>query len=164
MRGEVLEWRGFAVLLAHEQHWDEWREDDGGCGEAQFVDRSERRQSIAEHAVADLVVVLREHHELLAVARLWRRTVFASAVRRVLAGVEIAGGQRSREIAGAAEADVVAIAFAGEERMQRVMKIVAPLRIEAEAEVVFRRDDAGGGELALRERVDAAAEDFCAFA
>jgi len=61
------------------------------------------REAVAEDAVADLVVVLREDDELLAVARLRRRAVSASEVRRVLAGVEIAGGERAGEIARAAE-------------------------------------------------------------
>jgi len=60
---------------------------------------------------ADLVVVLREDDELLAVARLRRPRRICVRVRRVLAGVEIAGGERAGEIARAAEAGVVAVAF-----------------------------------------------------
>src|SRR5207248_6420611 len=78
--------------------------------------------------------------------------------RRVLADVEVAGGEHAREVADAAEAAVVAVLLAGEQRVQRVVEVVAPLRVEAEAEVSRGGDDARVVEIALRDRPDAAPE------
>src|ERR1051325_67535 len=86
--------------------------------------------------------VLGEDDELRAVARGRPRAVLALAVRRVLADVEVAGGDGAREVADLAEARVGAIAVAGEEHVQRVVEVVAPLRVEAEAEALCRRDHA----------------------
>src|SRR5206468_12245557 len=116
------------------------------------------------HAVADLVVVLREDDEPRAIARARPRAVFALAERRVLADVEVAGGEDMREVADFAEARVVTVLLAGEEDVQRVVEVVAPLRVEAEAEARGGGDDARVVEIALRDRPDAAAETLGAFA
>ena len=60
----------------------------------------------------------------------------------MLSDEEIAGDERARQIADAAEPFVVAVAFAGEDRVQRVVEVVAPLRVETEAECFARRDHA----------------------
>src|SRR4029079_10594608 len=112
----------------------------------------------AAHAVADLIVVLREDDELRAVARGRPRAVLALTVRRVLADGEVAGGDGACEVADLAEARVVAIALAGEEHVQRVVEVVAPLGVEAETELRLGRDDARVVEVALGDGPDAAAE------
>src|SRR5439155_15627158 len=150
VRGEVLERRGLAVLLAHEEHRNERRKDDRGRGEAQLRGRDDGGETLAAHAVADLVMVLREDDELRAVARARPRAVFSLAERRVLSDVEVAGGEDMREVADLAEARVVAVLLAGEEDVQRVVEVVAPLRVEAEAEARGGGDDARVVEIALR--------------
>src|SRR5204863_1643759 len=121
-------------------------------------------EPLPTHAVADLVMVLREDDEPRAVARGGPRTVLALAIRRVLADVEVAGGEDMREVADLAEARVVAVLLAGEEDVQRVVEVVAPLRVEAEAEARCGGDDARVVEIALRDRPDAAAETLGALA
>src|SRR5207237_1777249 len=109
-------------------------EDDSGGSEAQLRGRDDRGEALPAHAVADLVMVLREDDEPRAVARGRPRAVLALAIRRVLADVEVAGGEDAREVADLAEARVIAVPLAGEEDVQRVVEVVAPLRVEAEAE------------------------------
>lgn len=61
---KVEEGRGFAVLLAHEEQRQEWREDDGGGGELELLEGGERGETFAEHAIADLIVILNADGEL----------------------------------------------------------------------------------------------------
>ena len=89
------------------------------------------REALAERAVADLVVRLQavdERQRRQRVARLAARR--AVAVRRRLALESEAFGERAPEqpqrpvgVVG-----VVAVAFAGDEHMRRVVQVVVPLR------------------------------------
>ena len=58
---------------------------------------------------------------------------------------------RQREIGDGAEVGVVAVAFAGEHRVQRVVEVVVPLRVAADAVRVLRGDEAGVVRRALRD-------------
>src|SRR5260370_22077960 len=108
MRREVLKRRGLAVLLAHEQHRKEWREDDHRRRESQFLGRYERGHAIAMHPISNLIVVLREHNKLRATGGLRLRAVLASAINRMLPSVEISDLHRARPIALDAEYNLCA--------------------------------------------------------
>src|SRR5260370_34182830 len=127
MRREVLKRRGLAVLLAHEQHRKEWREDDHRRRESQFLGRYERGHAIAMHPISNLIVVLREHNKLRATGGLRLRAVLASAINRMLPGVEVSARHHARQIARRAVSDVVARLLGGQECGQSLRERVAPL-------------------------------------
>ena len=90
------------------------------------------RQPVAERAVADLVVVLGEDDEPLG------RRVVAGAPKRVAerrrsAVVDERARERLGELRHVAEVGVVALALAGEQRAQRVVEVVGPVRVAAPA-------------------------------
>ena len=93
------------VLLAHEEQRRARRGKRHRRRDAQGV----RRETVAECAIPDLVVVLREHDQPL------RRTAVA--------------GQLARELLERAEARVVALALARQQDMQVVVRRVVPLRV-----------------------------------
>src|SRR5260370_14223419 len=127
MRREILKRRGLAVLLAHEQHRKEWREDDHRRRESQFLGRYERGHAIAMHPISNLIVVLREHNKLRAAGGLRLRAVLASAINRMLPSVAISTRHHARQIARGAVSNVVARLLGGQECVQCMMEIVAPL-------------------------------------
>ena len=97
---EVVERRGLAVLLAHEQQRHERREQHQRRRQLGGLRVDQRGQPAAAGPVADLVVVLRVGHE--AGARSchagrapWRRPRNA----RALAGVDVALAERARQLA-----------------------------------------------------------------
>ncbi len=86
MVGKELEGRAAQLLFAHEQQGNVWAEELQGDGGSQRLWMGERRQAVAERAIADLVVVLQEEDE-----GRWRQVsarrpaVLALAVRREFA-------------------------------------------------------------------------------
>ena len=136
--GEVLPRRRRAPLLAHEQHRRERR------GQHQRRRRPEQagRRALADsrsptRPVADLVVVLQRtpRNRARAPAPVDRPPVRAAAERRAAspswknAPVSVLG----QRVDGDAEVGVVALPLAGQQRVQRVVEVVAPLRASARA-------------------------------
>ena len=102
--GEELEGPLLAVLLAHEQQRNLRREEQRRRTDAELL----RSRTVAEGAVADLIVILRANDE---------------AVRG--AALELTTEIRDRTpVVG-----VVPVLLAGQEHVQRVMKLVGPLRV-----------------------------------
>ena len=118
------------MLLAHELH------RHGGRGQ---VDRRRRVLAAGDQlaepltlgAVADLIVVLRAHHEAIAAEVLGRRAERLLAEGRQLAGVRKPVGDRARQRRDRAEVGVVEMALPGQRGVQRVVQIVGPLRVAA---------------------------------
>ena len=99
------------------------------------------RQAVAEGAVSDLVVVLVEDDELLGRAVVRGRAEALLAKRRVLAVMHKRARERLCEVGDVAELLVVAVAVAGQQDAQRVVEVVGPLRVVAEAALLARADD-----------------------
>ncbi|MCW0423767.1 hypothetical protein NB713_001710 [Xanthomonas sacchari] len=127
--GEELERGPAAPRLAHEEQ----RDHRGQRGQRQR--RAQRRfahlgdQPVAAGAVADLVVVLREDHELV------RRQVAAGFAARVTAvvGLSLEGeafAEHPRQVLRrrVGKAGVVALVFAGQQHVQAVVEVIVPLR------------------------------------
>jgi hypothetical protein len=159
--GEEQERGALTMLLALEQHRRERRQ--------QRAERAERarlgRQAVAERAVADLVVVLVEHHEPLGRDVVGAGAEAAGAERRIAAVVEVRAAVGLGELADLAELLVVAVAVTGEQHAQRVVEVVGPDRVAAPAAALVRAHHLGVVHAALRdhqrarfERVHARAE------
>ncbi len=103
--------------------------------------RASARQAVAERAVADLVVVLVEDDELLRRAVGGGSAEAALAKRRVPAVVDERARERLGEVGDRAELLVVAAAVAGQQHAQRVVEVVGPLGVVAEAAQLARADD-----------------------
>ena len=141
---EVRERRSLAVLLAHEQHRRERRQQDRRGGEpvTRIVDRRVREQAGAGGRVADVVVVGVEDDEASVVDVVGRRTVAAVEARRVLARVDPAAVPRRGEIADPRVARVVLVALAGERHSEGMMDVVVPHGVAAPAVVGLAAHDA----------------------
>ena len=63
MADEELKRGGLAVLFSHEQKRDVGGKQHGTGGELQLLERDELTEPFAEHAVPDLIVVLRADDE-----------------------------------------------------------------------------------------------------
>ena len=114
------------------------------------------RDPVADGAVADLVVVLQVAEELPAGQRrgVDRPAVVPPAEARPGAVVEEGAGEDLGQAAeaGGGEVGVVALALAGQQRVQRVVEVVAPLRGQAHAAGHPRGDHAGVVEVALGDQ------------
>src|SRR5690606_1171727 len=97
---------------------------------------------LAAGAVADLVVVLEVAEERVAGHAGRRAAVRAAAERRVAAGIDPGAAQRRGDVGERAEVGVVAVALATEYGVQRVMEVVAPLRVEPVATALARPQQA----------------------
>ena len=150
--GEELKGRALAVLLAHEQH--------GGEGRQQRAEGHQRprrvRRAVAEGAVAGLVVVGGEDHELLRRAVLGGRAEAAAAEARVGAVVDVRAVEGLRQRGERVELGVPALGVAGAQRPQRVVEVVAPGRVAAPAAERGRADDLRVVEAALGDHVHVA--------
>src|SRR5688500_15841572 len=97
-------------------------------------------QPLASGPVADLIVVLSRDHETPAGQTDGRAAMHATPVRRDLSGVDIAVAQRTGELLDAPEVFVVAGPLPRQHAVERVMKIVRPLRIDPESAGLARAD------------------------
>ena len=129
-----------AVLLAHEQEGCPWRQEQEPRHQVQTVRGNEGREASSVGAVPDLVMVLDEGHETIWWDGNRRCAVAALAEPRILALVHKALIHRPGHVVSPAVVTVVAAPFACHDRMDRVVEIVAPLRIHAEAVTRQRRD------------------------
>ena len=151
---EVGEGSGLAVLLTHEQQREERREQRGRRREPQPVLVDDRREPVTDRAVPDLVVVLGEHDEPLPGEPGRRSTETVVTKGRVPTGVDVALAERGREIRHRTEVRVVVVALAGEQHVQRVVEVVAPLRVATHPAVGLRGDEARVVRGALRDQPD----------
>src|SRR5690606_36899831 len=107
----------------------------------------------AERPVADLVVVRGEHHEPVpARPGRQRATPWSSAERRPPAVVYEDPGQGGGQGVGRAEVDVVAMAFAAEQRVDRVVHVVGPLRGHPQTAVRYGGDHRGVVQVRLGDQ------------
>lgn len=136
--GEIEKRRGFAVLLAHEQQRHEGRKQVHTGGQFQALKVHQGTEAFAEGAIADLIVVLRTDHIICGFER-WRRVAMPLApVPRILTIVEPPMLQRSCQMPRFTKVFVVAGFLAGQQRVHRMMKIVAPLRRHLESTLAPR--------------------------
>jgi hypothetical protein len=121
------------VFLPHEQHRHVRRQQVQRGGKLPRLERDQRRQPVADGAVADLIVVLDADDEAIGRNAIRRRTVTPAPVGAVPAVVHESIPQRLRDRHHASEVGIVARSLAGEARVNGVMQVVAPLGVEREA-------------------------------
>src|ERR1700761_3835942 len=129
MADEILEWRFLSVFLAHEQHGSERRKNCGASNELQSFQICQLADAVAKGAIAHLIVILNADDKLFRSQFEWRISVAAFAMRRVYAVVIPAVRKRLGEMMNRSEVPVVSGGFFCDERVQGVMKIVAPLPV-----------------------------------
>ena len=134
---EVRERRRLAVLLAHEEQRDERGEQDGRGRDLGAAGPGERLESLTPGAVADLVVVLRAHHEAVGGQAGGVAPEAVVAEGGVAVVVHPAARERRGEVVERRVVGVVAGPLAGDGGVERVMEVVAPHAVEPES--------AGGG-------------------
>ena len=149
---EIRKRRGLPVFLAHEQEGKVWGQQDRGGQELQGLEGQQGRGALAEQAVADLVVILAEHHEALEGQVGGGVPVASAAVRRVPPVVDEAIPVGFDQILEAAEILVVPLPFPGEQGVQGVMKVVGPLGLQPQAAGLRGADDPGVVEVALGDQ------------
>jgi hypothetical protein len=86
---EVLKRCAGGPLLAHEEQWHGGRRQHAHRRDLRSVEAREVRETLAEGAVADLVVVLREGDEVVRRHVRRRASVAAAAVARVAAVIDV---------------------------------------------------------------------------
>ena len=79
--GEILKGRALPIFFTHEEQREERRKQHHRCGKFQLFEANQPSQSITQHAIAYLVVVLRTHHEPARRKGLRRIAVAAGAVQ-----------------------------------------------------------------------------------
>ncbi len=146
---EKQERRARAPFLALEEHRRERPEQHERGDRLERGRIDELAQALAEGTIADLVVILRADDELVRRDIERRTAVRALAVSRVLTVEHVALLERLREVAERSEIRVITAALAGEERVDRVVKIVHPMRVESVAAARGTVDEAGIVEIAL---------------
>src|SRR2546426_5113129 len=158
MTHEVLERRGFTVFVPHEQQRYKWGKQDNAGGKFEGLKRHQFAQPFAKHAIPDLIVVLREDNKF----HRWNSSrgvsVPAAQSARVTSRVNEAFGKRLRHVLEITEVYVVSLPLPGEQRVQRVMKVVIPLRIESISAQLTGPDQAGVVQRAFGDDIDAAIE------
>ena len=132
-RAEELKARRLAVLLAHEEERDGRGHEHETHRELHRLERHERAEPLALGPVADLIVVLQEDHEVVARQIAARRAARPTEIFGGLALIGKAFGDRAFQMLLGAEIDVIAHRLAGEPAVQRVVEVVRPHCVEAEA-------------------------------
>ena len=109
------------------------------------------RRSVADGAVADLVVVagVGEQGRCRDLVGRYRPAVVSTSKRRIGAVVKEAAPQHLCQRVVAAEVGVVALPLPGYECVDRVVDVVVPLRRQPEAATITRCDQTGVVEVAL---------------
>ena len=106
-------------------------------------------QAVAASAIADLIVILNESDELRAARAGYRATVAPVPAMRVDPVVDDAKRQRLGELRDGAKISIVPGPFPGEHRMQRVVDIVTPHRVQTVAAYDWSPDQPGVVEITL---------------
>ena len=128
-------------FLAHEQERQAWRQEQDRRGRAHRVGGRERRDPLAEGAIADLVVVLQEPDEGRRGQRAARLAARTPAMRRQIALIREALRETAAEMTERRlVVSVVAHGLAGDQDVQRVVDVIVPLGL-------VERAPTGGGTL-----------------
>jgi hypothetical protein len=106
-------------------------------------------QSFALGAVADLIVILRAHHQLIRPDAARRPAVMALSMHRILALIDVTFAQRLGQVLETAEIGVIPGRLAGEEAMHGVVKVIAPMGVQPQAALRDGPDQARIVEVAL---------------
>src|SRR5262249_52461168 len=139
--GEVQKGARGGELLAHEQQRRLGREQQQRRRGAVERGRDEVGEPLAQGAVADLVVVLGREDEGARRRAAGPRGTHPAPERRKPSAVQEAVPQRLGDLLGAPPVvPEVALALAGQERPERVVEVVGPDRVEAEAAAGGRPD------------------------
>src|ERR671915_1312068 len=99
--------------------------------------------ALAARSVADLVVILEVSQEAVAGQAAGGTSMPAPSKLRVTSVVDEHLTQRLCDVGDRPKVPVVAVALAGENRVQGVMEVVVPLGIEAVATELARSHDTG---------------------
>ncbi len=137
---EVGKGRRFAVLLAHEDQREVGGQQDDPRRQFEGFEGDETAQAVAMHAVADLVVILSEYDQAVGVNRPAGAAMAPLAVLGILSVVDEPLPQSLEQLFESAEITVVALTFTGEDGVQGMMQVVAPLGVQAEAAEIRRAD------------------------
>src|ERR1700733_14450612 len=157
---EVLEGRGGSVLLTLKDERDEWSGEDKAGGDLRTVEADDLLEAIAGGAIADLIVVLDEADKVMHGEAVHRASVPAVAILRERAVVDEDAGERLGKIFEGAEVVVVALALLDvQDGEERVVEVVAPLRVHAVSAGFAWGYNAGIVEVALGDEHEAASED-----
>ena len=103
----------------------------------------------APAGIGDLIVVLDEPNELLSWPVLRRAAIMAPAIARIFPVENESLASGFRQISQGAEIHEKAFALAGKQSVERVVKIVVPLRVERVPSRITRVDDTNIFEVAL---------------
>src|ERR1700676_1425536 len=128
MTCEVLKRRYLTILLAHKQKWNEWREHRYPRGKLQGLKINQLAEPFASGAIADLIVILDANYKAGTPQTGGGVAGSPSPELRMLPGVKPAISHRDSQVMHIAKVGIVSGTFAGEQGMQRMMKIIAPLR------------------------------------
>src|SRR5690348_13845348 len=127
---EEREWRRGAPFLSHEQHWNPRSEQQDRQRSLNRLVRCVTFNSVAESAIADLVVIFQKVDKG---SRSKRAAGLAARlpipIRRCLALIDKAGAERAPYVfkRRALVIAVIALRLAGQQDMPRVMVIIVPL-------------------------------------
>src|SRR5882757_5508303 len=150
MIGEILKRRRRVPFLALKQHRNKWRCHQQRRGNFKLVDSNQMPKPLTHRAITNLIMILQERDESMRRESLHRPTVRAPPTFRIDTVVRETSSKSFRQLRDGAEIGQVAGTLVSQDGMQRVMKIVIPLRIEAIAACFARRDDSRLIEIALR--------------
>src|SRR5262249_62088720 len=139
-------------LLALEQQRDEWRGEQQGCPDLEAFDLDQMTHALASSPVADLVVILQAHDEPVTGESGGRSAVAATPEYRVAPVVNERRLECLGQVREAPEVRVVAVPFAGEHGMERVMEIVGPLGVEPITARLTRPKEPRVIQIALRHQ------------
>ena len=123
------------------------------CGDA-----DEHAQALALRAVADLIVILRAHHELLGRYAARRSAVAPLPILGILTLIHVALAQCGGDVLESVKVRVVPGRLAGEKAMQGVVEIILPMRLERVAAARRRMHQPRVVEIAFRDQHEAAIE------
>ena len=116
------------------------------------------------HPVPHLVVILRRDDELLPLPHVRRSTVTSLAELRELPGEKVSSGGDGGQVGNSPVIDVVAGLLPRQQSVQRVMKVIAPLRIESQSADRCREQDLRRVQVALGNGEDLPPQAFGALA
>src|SRR5258707_10874269 len=108
-------------------------------------------ETVAHRAIADLIVILHKRDKSMRRKPEHRPAMRPSPTLRIFTVVNEAAAKAFRELRDRSEIGQVASRLARQDGVQRVMKIVVPLRIETIASSFARRDDSRLVEIAFRD-------------
>ena len=115
--------------------------------------RDDAREAVASRAVADVVVILGENDEALGFQAPRRGAMAPVAKPRIFALVDKSGVHRPCQVLSGSVIEVVAEVLARHDRVQGVVEVVVPLRIEAKAARGGVGDEARVVVRALRDQL-----------